>query len=101
MAPIGGLTAVANGLAAGGKSCSGAAKFLRELAYIEAIHFEFERAERNAEVTGGCRDIPAGLFQRPQDEVAPECIRRPLEEAFAACRHAIELRKMKLERQVL
>ena len=79
----------------------GAAKFLGELANLEAIHLEFQRAERNAEIPRRGRHVPTGFFERAQDEVTLERVRGFLEQAFALRRHAIELGEMELERQIL
>ena len=61
-----------------------AAKFFGELADIEPIHLELQRAERNAEVPRRGGDVPAGFLERAQDEVALEGVGRLLEEALAA-----------------
>ena len=39
---------------------------------VEPVHLVLQRAQRNAEVAGGGGDVPAGLLERPQDEVALE-----------------------------
>ena len=44
---------------------SRAAKLFGQLADLQPIHLEFQRAERNAKIPRGRRDVPAGLFERP------------------------------------
>ena len=67
------------------------AKPLRDLADFQTIHLEFQRAEGDAEIAGRRRDVPSRFFQRPQDEIALECVGGLLEQAFPVRGDAIEL----------
>src|SRR5262245_60418742 len=72
-----------------------------DLAYLELVHLVLERAQRNAQILRRSCDVPAAFLERSQDEIALERVRRILEEAAPPGRARLELREMKLERQVL
>src|SRR5436305_1891053 len=72
-----------------------------DVAQIQPRHLVFQGAEWNAEVTRRGRDIPVGLLERAEDEVALERIARLLEERLSGRRRGVQLGEVILERQVL
>src|SRR5688572_12727635 len=83
-----------------GKTLLRAAEFLCEFANVEPIHLEFQRAEWDAKVARSCRDVPSRFFERAQDEIALERVRRLLKQALAVRGYPVKLREMEFERQV-
>src|SRR6266487_1805763 len=83
-----------------GRACLGPAEFFGELSNVEAVHLEFERAERNPQVAGRGGDVPRGFFEGPENEITFERVRGFFKAALAAARHTPELGGLELERQL-
>src|SRR5918993_4628519 len=77
------------------------ADFTGELANLEAVHLELERAERNAKRLGGGGHVPAALLQRPDDEVALEGGNRQIQQVLRSWRVRVELRDVELVGKIL
>ena len=67
-----------------------------DLPNLQAVHLEFQRAERNTQRPSGRRNVPPPLFEGPNDEVALERRHRPFEQVFGRRSLVVELRDMEL-----
>ena len=79
----------------------GAAQLARDLAQIQPRHLVLQRAQRDAEIPRSRGDVPVGLLERPEDEIALERIARLLKQRLAGGRPRIELGEVVFEREVL
>src|SRR5204863_5814061 len=78
-----------------------AAQSFRKLAHFELVHLVLQRTQGYSKVLGRVGHIPAVLLERSQNEVPLERVRRRFEEVFRVLVLRLELREMKLERQIL
>src|SRR6188472_2249058 len=51
---------------------SGAPEYAGQIAQLQPRHLVLERAERDAEIACRCGDVPVGLLERAQNEIAFE-----------------------------
>src|SRR5436853_4307311 len=77
-----------------------AADLARELANLEPVHLELERAEGNSQRPRGCRDVPARFLERADKEVALEGRHRPLEQVLRRGPLTVQLSYVQLVREV-
>src|SRR5262245_26223024 len=78
-----------------------APKLPGDFTQVETRHLVLQSTERDAEIAGRSGDVPVGLLERPQDEVALECVAGLLEQRVAGRWSRIQLGEVVLERQVL